>query len=208
MADAAGTAGAASTAVIRRGPWSVDASVRVFTCVQCAPHGWRGDQCAGIWLGTQARLVFDRACPREEAPELLALAVNDLAQCLETHADQLVTPLGSPDVKGAGDHLCRHRWRVKVGGNAIYLPLSAHSQVGGARLPYIWVQGTQLLVHRVAYTFHSMCTQQLIRLNALFQVQNRKVMWFVCVGVVAQSVAYVNGSHLRWKLSKVGLPWL
>ena len=27
-------------------------------------------------------------------------------------------------------------------------------------------------------------------------------MWFVCVGVVGQSVVYVNGSHLRWKLSK------
>ena len=30
----------------------------------------------------------------------------------------------------------------------------------------------------------------------------------VCVRLVAQSVAYVNGSHLRWKLSTVGLRWV
>ena len=50
------------------------------------------------------------------------------------------------------------------------------------------------------------CTlyMQPIRLNAPFQVQNRKVMWFVCVRPVAESVVYVSGSHLRWKLCTVG----
>ena len=102
-----------------------------------------------IWFGTQARLVFDRACPRDEAPDLLALAAKD-------QPAKLVTPPGCPDVKGAGDPLCRHLWHVKVGGNAIYLSLSAHSRVGGAWLPYVWVQGNQLLARRVAYMFHSM----------------------------------------------------
>ena len=31
-----------------------------------------------IWLGTQARLLFDRVCPRDEAPWLLVLAAKDL----------------------------------------------------------------------------------------------------------------------------------
>ena len=44
--------------------------------------------------------------------------------------------------------------------------------------------------------------------NALFQGQKPKVMWFVCAGFVAQSVVYVNGSHLRWKLSTIGLQWV
>ena len=38
-------------------------------------------------------------------------------------------------------------------------------------------------------------------------MQNRKVMWFVCVRLVAQSLIYVNGSHLRWKVSKVRVRW-
>ena len=109
-----------------------------------------------IWLGTQARLVFDRACPRDEAPGLLELATKDLGQRLHSHAEQMFTASGSPDVKDAGNHLCRHRWRVRVGSRAIYLSLSSNRRIGGAQLPYIWVQGTQLLVRRVAYMFYSM----------------------------------------------------
>ena len=33
-------------------------------------------------VGTQERLVFDRACPRDEAPKLLVLAAKDLGQRL------------------------------------------------------------------------------------------------------------------------------
>ena len=78
--------------------------------------------------------MFDRECPRDEAPELLALAAYDLALRLEIHADQLVTPLGSPDVKGTGGHLCRHHWRLKVGGKKPYVyhdPPTAGLEVHG-----------------------------------------------------------------------------
>ena len=44
-----------------------------------------------------------------------------------------------------------------------------------------------------------MCTQQPIPLNLPFKVQRLKVMWFVCVGPMAQSVVYVSGCPLRWK---------
>ena len=109
-----------------------------------------------IWLGTQARLVFDRACPRDDAPGLLELAVKDLGQRLQSHAEQLFTVSGSPNDKDAGNHLSRHRWCVRVGSRAIHLSLSSNRWIGGAQSPYIWVQGSQLLVRRVAYMFHLM----------------------------------------------------
>ena len=107
-----------------------------------------------IWLGSQARLVFDQVCMRAEAPELLEWAAKDLGQRLQSQAEQLFTDAGSPDVKDA-NHLCRHRWRVRVYSRAIFLSLSSNRRVGGAQLPYICVQGTRLLVRRVAYMFHS-----------------------------------------------------
>ena len=109
-----------------------------------------------IWLGSQGRLVFHHACTRAEAPELLELAATDLGQRLDSKAEQLFTDAGDPDAKDAtSNHLCRHRWRVCVNSRAIFLSLSSNRRIGGAQLPCIWVQGTQLLVHRVAYTFHS-----------------------------------------------------
>ena len=42
-----------------------------------------------------------------------------------------------------------------AGACAIFLLLSSNRRIGGAQLPYIWVQGTQMLVRRVAYMFHS-----------------------------------------------------
>ena len=109
-----------------------------------------------IWLGAQAKLVFHRACARDEAPGLLDLPAKDLGQCLQSHAEQMFTASGSPNVKDAGNHPCRHRWHVRVGNYAIYISLSSNRRIGGAQLPYIWVQGTQLLVHPVAHMFHSM----------------------------------------------------
>ena len=109
-----------------------------------------------IWLGTQARLVFERACPRAKAPGLLELAAKDLGQRLQSQAKQLFTDPGSPDVKDASNHLFRHHWHVRVNSRAIFLSISSNRQIGGAQLPYIWVQGTQRLVRRVAYMFHSM----------------------------------------------------
>ena len=103
-----------------------------------------------IWLGTQARLVFDRASPRNKAPKLLELAAKDLGQRLQSHGEQLFKVSGSPNVKDAGNHLCRHRWRVRVGNHTTYPSLSSNRRIGGAKLPYIWVPGTQSLVRRVA----------------------------------------------------------
>ena len=105
-----------------------------------------------VWLATQACLVFDWACLRAEAPGLLELAAKDLGQRLPSQAEQLFTDSGSPDVKDASNHLCRHCWRVRT----IFLLISSNRWIGGAQLPYIWVQGTQLLVRRVACMFHSM----------------------------------------------------
>ena len=84
-----------------------------------------------IWLGTQARLVFDRACPRDKVPGPLELAAKDLGQHLQSHAEQVFTASGSPDVKDAGNHLCRHRWRVRVNSRAIYLSISSNRRIGG-----------------------------------------------------------------------------
>ena len=120
--------------------------MRIYTCVRCEP---------GDWLGSQARLVFDQVCPRAEAPGLLELAAKDLGQRLQSQAEQLFTDSGSPGVKDASN-LCRHRWRGRVNSRAIFLSISSNRRIGGAQLPYIWVQGTQLLVRRVAYMFHSM----------------------------------------------------
>ena len=41
---------------------------------------WRIVRC--VWLGLQARLVFDRACTCAKAPVLLKLAAKDLGQRL------------------------------------------------------------------------------------------------------------------------------
>ena len=129
--------------------------MRVYMCaIRAKRLAWRPVR--RIWLGTQARLVFDWACPRDEAPGLLELAGKDLGQRLQSHAEQLFTASGSPNIKDAGNHLCRHRWRVRVNSRVIYLSMSPNLRIGGAQLPYIWVQGTQLLVRRVAYMFHLM----------------------------------------------------
>ena len=109
-----------------------------------------------VWLGTQARLIFDRASPLAEAPDLLRDAVADLTSRLGGTAHQMFTAAGSPEVKdAAGRHLCRHRWRIRLGGRESALSLSAHTQVGGNR-PYLWVQGNMLLVRRVAYMFKAL----------------------------------------------------
>ena len=60
-----------------------------------------------VWLGTQARLIFDRPCAPAEAPGLLRDAVTDLASRLGGTARQMFTSAGSPDVKHErGRHLC------------------------------------------------------------------------------------------------------
>ena len=75
--------------------------------VRARPLAWR--PVCRVWLGSQARLVFDGACTRAEAPELLELAVKDLGQRLQSKAEQLFTDAGDPDVKDTtGNHLCRH----------------------------------------------------------------------------------------------------
>ena len=108
-----------------------------------------------VWLGTQARLVFDRTCALAEAPDLLRDAMADLASRLGGTAHQMFTSAGSPEVKDAkGRHLCRHRWRSRLGGRELALSLSAHKQMGGNR-PYLWIQGSMLLVRRVAYMFRA-----------------------------------------------------
>ena len=109
-----------------------------------------------MWLGTQARLIFDRPYAPAEAPGLLRDAVTDLASRLGGTARQMFTSAGSPDVKHArGRHLCRHRWRLRLGMRELTLSLSAHKQVGGDR-PYLWIQGGLLLVRRVAYMFSAL----------------------------------------------------
>ena len=71
-----------------------------------------------IWLGLAARLVFLRPCTKEDAPGVLQLAAQDLANRLRGVAEQQATPSGDENVKGAGgDHLCRHRWIVRVVGS-------------------------------------------------------------------------------------------
>ena len=109
-----------------------------------------------VSLGTQARLIFDRPCALVEAPELLRDAAADLTSRLGGTAHQMVTAAGNPEVKdAAGQHLCRHKWRIRLGGRELALSLSAHKQVGGNR-PYLWIQGNMLLVRRVAYMFKAL----------------------------------------------------
>ena len=109
-----------------------------------------------VWLGTQARLIFDRPCALAEAPDLLRDAVADLASRLGGTAHQMFTSAGSPEVKDAkGRHLCRHRWRLRLEGRELALSLTAHKQMGGNR-PYLWIQGSMLLVRRVAYMFKAL----------------------------------------------------
>ena len=109
-----------------------------------------------VWLGTQARLIFDRPCAPAEATGLLRDAVTDLASRLGGTARQMFTSAGSPDVKHErGRHLCRHRWRLRLGVRELTLSLSAHKQVSGDR-PYLWIQGGLLLVRRVAYMFSAL----------------------------------------------------
>ena len=110
-----------------------------------------------IWLGLAARLVFMRPCWKEDAPRVLQLAAQDLAGRLHGVAEQQTTPSGGANVKGmGGNHLCRHRWVVRVGDNRLYLSLSSHTKAGGQRLPYIWVQGKQVLVRRVCFMFRAL----------------------------------------------------
>ena len=106
-----------------------------------------------VWLGTQARLIFDRPCAPAEAPGLLRDAVTDLASRLGGTAHHMFTSAGSPEVRDErGRHLCRHTWRLRLGVRELTLSLSAHKQVGGNR-PYLWIQKSMLLVRRVAYMF-------------------------------------------------------
>ena len=94
-----------------------------------------------VWLGTQARLIFDRPCALAEAPDLLRDAVTDLASRLGGTAHQMCTSAGSPEVKDdGGRHLCRHRWRLRLGVRELTLSLSAYKQVGGNR-PYLGSEG-------------------------------------------------------------------
>ena len=110
-----------------------------------------------IWLGLAARLVFMRPCSKEDAPGVLQLAAQDLASRLRGVAEQQTTPSGDANVKGVGgNHLCRHRWIVRVGDSGLYLSLSSHTKAGGQRLPYIWVQGKQVLVRRVCFMFRAL----------------------------------------------------
>ena len=110
-----------------------------------------------VWLGLAARLVFLRPCSKDDAPGVLKLAAQDLANRLRGNAEQETTPSGDVNVKGAGgDHLCRHRWIVRVGGGRLFLSLSSNTKTGGQRLPYIWVQGKQVLVRRVCFMFHAL----------------------------------------------------
>ena len=106
-----------------------------------------------VWLGTQARLIFDRPCALAEAPDLLRNAVTDLALRLGGTAHQIFTSAGSPEVKDERvRHLCRQRWRLRLGVRELTVSMSAHKQVGGNH-PYLWVQGSMLLVRWVAYMF-------------------------------------------------------
>ena len=109
-----------------------------------------------VWLGTRARLIFDRPCALAEAPDLLRDAVADLESRLGGTTHPMFTAAGSPEVKdAAGRHLCRHRWRIRLGGRELALSLSAHKQMGGNR-PYLWIQASLLLVRRVAYMFKAL----------------------------------------------------
>ena len=86
-----------------------------------------------IWLGSQARPVFDRACTWAEAPELLELAAKDLGQRLQSQAEQLFKDAGDPDVNDAtSNHLCGHRWHVRKNSRTIFLSLSSNRRIGGA----------------------------------------------------------------------------
>ena len=82
-----------------------------------------------IWLGTQARLVFDRACPRVEALGLLGLAAKDLGQRLHSQAEQVFTDSGNPDVKDVSNHLCRHCWRVRVNSGALFQLMCSNCRI-------------------------------------------------------------------------------
>ena len=84
-----------------------------------------------IWLGMQARLVFDRACTRAKAPVLLELTVKDLGQRLPSQARQLFTDSVSPDAKNASNHLCRHWWRVRMNSRAIFYRYPPTARLGG-----------------------------------------------------------------------------
>ena len=99
--------------------------------------------------------MFDLACRRAEAPGLLELAAKVLRQQFQSQAEQLFTDSGNPNVKDASNHLCSHRWRLRVNSRAMFLTISSNRRIGGAQLPYILLQGSQLLVRPVAYMFHS-----------------------------------------------------
>ena len=88
---------------------------------------------------------------------MLQLAAQDLAGRLHGVAEQQKTPSGNANVKGLnGNHLCRHCWILRVGESRLYLSLSLHTKAAGQRLPYIWVQGKQVLVRRVCFMFRAL----------------------------------------------------
>ena len=110
-----------------------------------------------FWLGLAARLVFLRPCTKDDAPGVLKLAAQDLANRVRGIAEQETTLSGDVSVKGAGgDHLCRHHWIVRVGGSRLFLSLSSNTKTVDQRLPYIWVQGKQVLVRRVCFMFRAL----------------------------------------------------
>ena len=109
-----------------------------------------------VWLRTQARLIFERVCALAEALDLLPDAVADLESRLGRTAHQMFTAAGSSEVKdAAGRHLCRHRWRIRLGGRKGALSLSAYKHMGGNR-PHLWIQGSMLFVRRLAYMFKAL----------------------------------------------------
>ena len=67
----------------------------------------------------------------------------------------------------------------------------------------IWHTVFQRLLQRLM-TCHEACGRTLYMhpatnlVKCIFLVQEPKPIWFVCVGLVAETVVYVNGTHLRW----------
>ena len=107
-----------------------------------------------LWLGAQARVVFQRPCARPEVPAVLAAAAVDLAGRLHGQALQDRTLDGKPEVKSdVPGHLCWHRWRLRRGGLTATLTLFQNTRIGGRALPYVWVQGSPHLAWCIARLF-------------------------------------------------------
>ena len=90
------------------------------------PAIWRVRRFAGCGSGpTHASSLTGPA--HAEVMGLLRNAVTDLASRLGGNARQMFTSAGSPDVKQErGRHLCRHRWRLRLGVRELTLSLCAH----------------------------------------------------------------------------------